>query len=181
MVEYIKKEPVVVLALVEAALVTAVAFGLQISVEQKVAIAGLTAAVLTVVTRQMVSPVAKLAKWHCSRSSACFSLGLKRWWSMREYLLLLCLCLAGCAAVKPYARTVNEAARILCETAFGIDEEAAKRGLSVKELCAMHDVVKPFLDEALKAQRAGAQRAGVSHKWGDSAARRTGTTSATSR
>jgi hypothetical protein len=78
-----------------------------------------------------------------------------------EYWILLCLCLGGCAAVKPYARTVNEAARILCETSFGIDEEAAKRGLSVKELCALHDVVKPFLDEALKAQRVGAKRAGV--------------------
>jgi hypothetical protein len=62
MVEYIKKEPVVILALVEAAIVTAVAFGVPVTVEQKVAIAGLTAAVLTVLTRQMVTPVAKLGK-----------------------------------------------------------------------------------------------------------------------
>jgi branched-subunit amino acid transport protein len=62
MVEYIKSEPVVVLAVVEAAIVFAVAFGVPVTVEQKVAIAGLTAAVLTVLTRQLVTPMAKLAK-----------------------------------------------------------------------------------------------------------------------
>jgi hypothetical protein len=62
MFEYIKNEPVVVLAVVEAAIVFAVAFGVPVTTEQKVAIAGLAAAILTVVTRQLVTPVAKLAK-----------------------------------------------------------------------------------------------------------------------
>lgn len=81
---------------------------------------------------------------------------------MRAYLMLLCMALGGCAAVKPYARTVNDAAAILCEGAFGVAEEAERRGMSVEELCSMHEVLKPFIDEALKAQRAGAERAGVS-------------------
>jgi hypothetical protein len=62
MLEYIKHEPVVILALVEAAVVAAVAFGVPVTTEQKVAIAGLTAAVLTVLTRQLVTPVVKLSK-----------------------------------------------------------------------------------------------------------------------
>lgn len=62
MLDYIKQEPVVILALVEAAVVAAVAFGVPITTEQKVAVAGLTAAVLTILTRQMVTPVANSVK-----------------------------------------------------------------------------------------------------------------------
>jgi hypothetical protein len=76
--------------------------------------------------------------------------------------LCLCLCLGGCAAFKQTARTVNDAASILCQGAFGIDEEAARRGISVEELCKIKDVLNPFIEEALKAQRAGAVKAGVS-------------------
>lgn len=62
MFEYIKKEPVAVLDIVKAAVVLLVAFGVPVSVEQKVAIAGVVAAVLTIVARQMVSPVSTVAK-----------------------------------------------------------------------------------------------------------------------
>jgi hypothetical protein len=61
MVEFIKREPVVVLGLIEAAIVVAVAFGVPISTEQKVAIIGLGATVMTIVTRQLVTPTAKIA------------------------------------------------------------------------------------------------------------------------
>jgi hypothetical protein len=81
---------------------------------------------------------------------------------LNEYLILLCLCLGGCAAFKQTAKTVNDAAAILCQGAFGVEEEAARRGVSVEELCRMHDVLKPFVDEALKAQHAAAEKAGVS-------------------
>lgn len=67
----------------------------------------------------------------------------------------------SCAAVKPVLRTVSDAAAILCETAFGVDDAAERAGISVREYCAIHKNVKPFLDEAMKAQRAGAQRAGL--------------------
>lgn len=62
MFDFIKREPVVVLGLVEAGVVALVAFGVNISVEQKVAIASLTAALLTIVTRQLVTPMAKVSK-----------------------------------------------------------------------------------------------------------------------
>lgn len=65
----------------------------------------------------------------------------------------------SCAAVKPYAATVNDAAAILCQTAPGVKMEAKARGVSVDELCAMHEFAKPFLDEALRAQRSGSKRA----------------------
>jgi hypothetical protein len=81
---------------------------------------------------------------------------------MREYIMLLCLCLGGCAALKQTAKTVNDAATVLCETAFGVEEEAARRGISVEEMCRLHDVLKPFVDEALKAQHAASEKAGIS-------------------
>lgn len=80
---------------------------------------------------------------------------------MREYLMLLCICLGGCAAFKPVLNDVSDAAQILCRGAFGVEAEAKARGVSVEELCTMHDVLKPFIDEALRAQRAAAPKAGL--------------------
>lgn len=50
-----KREPALVLGLVQAALVLAVSFGLQLSAEQTTAIAGLMAALFAFVTRSQVS------------------------------------------------------------------------------------------------------------------------------
>lgn len=79
---------------------------------------------------------------------------------MREYLILLCLCLGGCTA-KPVLRSVNDAAAILCRGAPGAESEARVRGVSVEELCSMRDVLGPFIDEALMAQKTGARKAGM--------------------
>jgi hypothetical protein len=53
------REPVAVLDLIKYIVAAGVAFGLPIDAEQKVALLGLAAALLTFITRQKVSPVKK--------------------------------------------------------------------------------------------------------------------------
>lgn len=53
------KEPALLLGAVQAALVLAVSFGFELSEEQRAAILALTAAVLSVLTRQLVIPRGK--------------------------------------------------------------------------------------------------------------------------
>lgn len=71
--------------------------------------------------------------------------------------LLLILQFQGCAFFKPAARTVNDAAKIACETMLSRDAEL--QGISVEELCAAREVLDPFVRQLLAAQ-AGA-RAGM--------------------
>ena len=54
------KEPALILGAVQSALVLAVSFGLDLSEEQTAAILSLAAVVLSLVTRQLVTPTAKL-------------------------------------------------------------------------------------------------------------------------
>jgi hypothetical protein len=54
------REPAFILGLVQAAIVLAVSFGLKLSVEQTAGILALTAAVLSIVTRQLVTPNGKV-------------------------------------------------------------------------------------------------------------------------
>jgi hypothetical protein len=75
--------------------------------------------------------------------------------------LALVYLFAGCAAAKPVLRTIDDAASILCETAFGVQEQAQKEGLSVHDWCAIHEHLRPFIQEALKARAAAAQQAGL--------------------
>lgn len=56
MFDYIKAEPAMVMAAVQAALSLGVSFGLQLTVEQAGAIMAFSAAVLGLVVRRMVSP-----------------------------------------------------------------------------------------------------------------------------
>lgn len=67
--------------------------------------------------------------------------------------LLTLVALMGCSSMKPGARTVVEAGRILCETFF-----AERAGVSVEDAarlyCATDKQLRPFLDQALAAQQA---------------------------
>lgn len=56
--DILKAEPALILGIVQALLVLAVSLGLELDEDQKAAILALTAAVISVVTRQMVSPKA---------------------------------------------------------------------------------------------------------------------------
>jgi hypothetical protein len=76
-------------------------------------------------------------------------------------LFALCVNVTACSAVKPVVRDVSHAATILCETAYGVDQQAARAGLSVEDFCRIHDVLAPFIDEATRAQRVAAGRAGL--------------------
>ena len=67
----------------------------------------------------------------------------------------------ACSAVKPVVRDVSHAATILCETAYGVDQRAQAAGLSVEDFCRIHDVLAPFIEEATRAQRVAAGRAGL--------------------
>jgi hypothetical protein len=69
--------------------------------------------------------------------------------------------LCGCASVKPVVATINDIASALCKTAPAIKAEAERRRISVDELCAVHSVAQPFLEQALRAQRVGSERSGV--------------------
>lgn len=55
----LNREPAVIIGAIQAALVLAVSFGLDLSKEQMAAILSLSAAILSIVTRQMVVPKAK--------------------------------------------------------------------------------------------------------------------------
>lgn len=57
--ERIKGEPALLLGAVQALLILGVSFGLKLSPEQMGAILAASAAILAVITRQMVSPAAK--------------------------------------------------------------------------------------------------------------------------
>ena len=59
MFDYIKKEPAMVMAAIQSGLALGVSFGLKLSVEQAGAIMAFSAAVLGLITRQLVSPAAK--------------------------------------------------------------------------------------------------------------------------
>lgn len=60
MVEKLRNEPVLVVALVQAILVAAVAFGLDLSPAQSAAVLSVTGAVLAVVARSKVTPTSKV-------------------------------------------------------------------------------------------------------------------------
>lgn len=59
MLEKIKSEPALVMGLVQALVVLLVSFGLQLTTAQTAAILAFTAAVLSIVTRKMVTPAKK--------------------------------------------------------------------------------------------------------------------------
>lgn len=76
---------------------------------------------------------------------------------MKHLILMSVVCVvAACASVKPVARTINDAARIACETAFGDDGAELPQGMTPKEACSYHEVLKPFLDSILAAKAAAA-------------------------
>lgn len=73
---------------------------------------------------------------------------------IRLIISLLAVAAVGCATIKPFARDVNDAARIACEVAFG--EERHELGLSradVKKLCQEHDRIAPFIDAIFSARQ----------------------------
>lgn len=73
-----------------------------------------------------------------------------------RHKLILVLALVGpmtvsCAAFKPVARTVNDAARIACKAAFG--QEDLPQGVSVRDFCDAHENLQPFIDQILAAKQ----------------------------
>ncbi len=73
--------------------------------------------------------------------------------------IALALCFSGCAAVKPIARTVNDIAHEACELFAA--EQGDRLGMSPAEFCAVHENLKPWIDQLLEAKRLAAQRVGA--------------------
>ncbi len=77
--------------------------------------------------------------------------------------LVLFVAVAGwsapaCSSAKPILRTVNDVARSMCAIFF-----AERQGISIQDaaraFCATENALRPWIDEALKAQAAAAARA----------------------
>lgn len=78
-----------------------------------------------------------------------------------RWLLALTILLVGCTPAeiqqtKDTARTVNDAARIACEAAFGED---LPQGLTVEDLCRAREDIDPFVRAILGAK----QTVGAAH------------------
>jgi len=80
---------------------------------------------------------------------------------VRALLLAGALALSGCSSVKPILNTVNDAARIICELAAAEHADSERAGLTAQQWCAIRKNLDPFIEEALRAQRAGAEKAGL--------------------
>ena len=74
-------------------------------------------------------------------------------------LFTLCMNTTACSSVKPYVATVNDAAALLCQSSPDTQRAAQARGVSVADLCAIHGVLEPFIDEAMRAQGRAQRRA----------------------
>lgn len=74
-------------------------------------------------------------------------------------LVVLSLGTTACATAKPYIVAVNQAASLLCESSPDAQRAAKLRGISVADLCALHEVIEPFVDEAMRAQSRAQGRA----------------------
>lgn len=62
MIQRIKEEPAALMAVIQTAVILAVEFGLDLTTGQQASILAASAAVLGLLTRQMVTPNAKLPK-----------------------------------------------------------------------------------------------------------------------
>ena len=68
---------------------------------------------------------------------------------------------ASCGLLKDIGRTANDAAMILCEL-VAAEKQQELDGLSSQQWCAIHDNLQPFLDGVLSAQKAAAEKSGLS-------------------
>lgn len=75
-------------------------------------------------------------------------------------LLGLSFGVTACASSRPVLATVNQAADLLCRSSPEAQRAAQARGISVGDLCAIHEIAAPFLEEATRAQRTAEGRAG---------------------
>lgn len=70
--------------------------------------------------------------------------------------LVTCLSVVACTTQgKVIAKTVNEAARVACEAAFG--KEQLPAGITLEELCKDQERLQPFIDAILGARNTVAE------------------------
>jgi hypothetical protein len=77
------------------------------------------------------------------------------------FLTALALTCTSCGVFRQVAKTVDDVASILCTSSPDMQRMARAQGVSVEDLCAIADIIRPFRAEAVRAQKAGAVRAGA--------------------
>lgn len=77
---------------------------------------------------------------------------------MKNWLLIFALLLGGCSVFKAAGRTINDAGAILCNLFATNADPAVLDGLTPEVWCGIHENLKPFIDEALAAQKAAAMQ-----------------------
>lgn len=77
-------------------------------------------------------------------------------------LFMVAMVCAECALFKKVTRTVNDAAKILCEV-FAQEHAQDLQGFSPTEWCAIHENLQPFIDAALEAKQSAGQ-VGLHHE-----------------
>ena len=142
------REPTLWLHLLAQLITLGVAFGLNFTPAQSIAIAGAAAAVLSVINRQVVTPVATKKP-----PSGGVAVGV---------IAIALFALTACASWKPIARTADGIAEALCAQFFsekqGLSFEDAARGF-----CSTRDQLEPWIDGVL-ATKASAGRAALARQ-----------------
>lgn len=75
-------------------------------------------------------------------------------------LLLVCVCVAGCAWLKQAGRTIKDVAETLCILTASEQDEAKLGGMDPEAWCEVEENLSPFLDLVLSAQEQAAGKAG---------------------
>ena len=73
---------------------------------------------------------------------------------MKSFVVAVAIVLgcSGCSMFKPVARTIVDIARCLCEKVMS-ENPGELANLSVEEYCEKEELLQPFVDEMLRAER----------------------------
>ena len=101
MIQRLKEEPAAIMGVIQTALVVIVLFGFKLSPQQSAGILALSAAVLALITRKMVTPSAKLPKPPAAPDDAPKVI-------LKGGIVLALLLCMGCAAAIPVLKSITE-------------------------------------------------------------------------
>ena len=132
-----KTEPAIILGAVQAIIVLAVSFGLELTTEQTAAIFSIAAIVLSIVTRQLVTPNGKPSK---KKTTA----------ALIVFLALLAGCGGAFGTAAKVAHGVGDALEIIDAAATGADKYFARHP-SLENEEAIADAIK-LVREAIESE-----------------------------
>lgn len=82
---------------------------------------------------------------------------------MKSLFIIVCLIISliSCIALKPIARTITDAATILCELTAA-ENTVKLDGMTPSQWCNIYENIVPFIDPLLEAKKSGASKSGLS-------------------